>query len=85
MKDYNSIKKIIGENNLEQDIDEIMSRVYLRIAGSLTDQDMNEIKLLDEKDESGDLVEYFLLNKIPNLYGILREEINEYKKSTTSK
>ncbi len=83
MSDFDSLKKIIGDEKFEKDMDNIMLQVYLRISGSLTEQDMREIKLLDQKDETGDLTEYFLLSKIPNLYGILKEVIEEYKKSLT--
>lgn len=75
-----SIKKIVGEKNLEDAIEQIMSRVYVRVAGSLTEQDFNQIKMLDRQDDSGNLVEYFMISKIPNFYDILKEEVNAHVK-----
>lgn len=58
----------------------VLKRVFSRIVNVLVDQDMQVIRELDKTDQSGNVVKYFLMTKVPNLELIIAEEIELLKK-----
>jgi hypothetical protein len=61
-------------------IDAVILRVFNRVVPALTDQDINTLEQLDQKDDSGVVVNQYLQNKVPNLESIVKEETDNFKK-----
>jgi hypothetical protein len=61
-------------------IDTVMLRVFTRITPVLTDEDINMLEQLDQKDDSGVVVNQYLASKVPNLDSIVKEETENFKK-----
>jgi hypothetical protein len=64
-------------------IDTVMLRVFNRITPALTEEDITTLEQLDQKDDSGVVVNQYLASKIPNLESIIKEETGNFKKEMT--
>lgn len=57
----------------------IMERIFKKIAPNLTEEDMEEIKRMDQNDEEGEKVRQFLTSKVPNFEQLLKDELELVK------
>ncbi len=76
----NSISTTIEKLAGKEEVKAILNRIYFRISAILTDYDIEKLKELDAKDVKGNVVEVYLLSRMPNLHAIIREEAEKYNK-----
>ena len=72
------------QERVEDLADELMHRIFGRVAQALTSADIEKIKELDTDDTTGNVVRYFLLSKVPNLDAIIEEEMDIFKTEFTA-
>lgn len=61
----------------------IVSRILMRVAYALTDEDIETIQSLDKTDTDGSAVKKYLLLKVPNYDAIVEEELQVLKEDMT--
>ena len=59
----------------EQEADQVLARFLIRLSYSLTHKDLRTIDILNRDDPKGEKVKNFLIQKIPNIQEILKEEL----------
>lgn len=52
-----------------------VANVMARIANVLTDEDLEIIEALEEKDKTGEAAKFFIVSKVPNFELLIKEEL----------
>ncbi len=58
----------------------VMQKVYIKLAPSLTDEDITKIEQLDKNDQTGEAAREFLMSKFPNFDELFEQEVENLKK-----
>ena len=58
---------------------DILATVLERIVGSLTEEDLKELKRIDSEDPNSGKSYDFIVSKVPQLSRIIEEEVNLFK------
>lgn len=75
---------IAKKNNTGEKFESLLDTIYLKISTALTDEDIKELERLDIEDPKGEKVEKFLISKLPNLFGIVQEQVEKFKQEQIS-
>ena len=54
-----------------------ITNVMARIANVLTDEDLEIIEALEEKDATGEAAKFFIVSKVPNFELLIKEELTK--------
>jgi hypothetical protein len=54
--------------------EQALENAMARVAGVLTDEDLQIMEQLDSSDETGEQLKGFIMSKVPNFQAILEEE-----------
>lgn len=80
----NDLFQDLGLDNLPEEkkaalmqtmIDTVMNRIFNRVSTVLTESDMQVLQELQSKPDSDQIVNQYLVSRVPNLDGIAAEEV----------